>query len=60
MLKLAASILTTPCFKIETIGAWLFNIWKEPFTPGKETEVTSPLNNVASGDTISKIIFIID
>jgi hypothetical protein len=52
-----AAIFTVPCFKIETIGAWLFKIWNEPSTPGKETEVTSPLNNVASGDTISKIIF---
>jgi hypothetical protein len=52
------TIFTFPFPNNDTIGAWLFNIWNSPFTPGTATEVTSPLNNVASGDTISKIMFL--
>ena len=45
----------TPSFSIDTIGAWWFRIWKLPPTPGSDTDVTVPENNLASGDTISNV-----
>ena len=43
-----------PISKILTSGAWFFNTWNLPFTPGIVTEVISPLNTALSGVIISK------
>jgi hypothetical protein len=50
---------TLPSCNNETMAAWFSKSWNSPFIPGTVTEVTSPANNVASGDTISKYIFLV-
>lgn len=52
-LKSGTAILMLPSVNIETILAWLFNIWNSPSVPGTVTDVTPPLNKWPSGDTIS-------
>src|SRR5690606_760598 len=49
---------TLPLPNNDTMAAWLSNIWNSPSTPGTVTLSMSPLTNKASGDTISKYIFL--
>ena len=57
--EMLPKILTFPFVRVDTIGAWLLRTWKSPYVPGKRTDSTSPLNNVFSGEIISRYIIIL-
>lgn len=52
----AVSYPISPAFKAAIIGACPGQISNRPSVPGKETDVTSPVNKQASGDMISSSI----